>query len=93
MFGSFVRRFSPRLEALDGRNLPGVWMAWDVIETFVTRTPVLLGHPNQNTDPIAQHGSKPGGTTDGVHISLNLTGRDGSHAGSKPGAAGDGVTP
>jgi hypothetical protein len=93
MFGSFVRRFSPRLEALDDRNLPGVWMASDVCETLVTRNPVLLGHPIRDADPVVQHGSKPGGTTDGVHISFDLTGRDGSQAGSKPGGAGDGVTP
>jgi hypothetical protein len=93
MFGSFVRRFSPRLEALDGRNLPGVWMAGEVCETFVTRNPVLLAHPIRNADPIVPRGSKPGGTTDGVHVSFNLTCRDGSQAGSKPGGAGDGVTP
>jgi hypothetical protein len=93
MFGSFVRRFSPRLEALDGRNLPGVCMAGDGCETIVTRNPVLLGYPVRDTGLIAPHGSKPGGTTDGVHLSLDLTGRDGSRAGSKPGGVGDGVTP
>ena len=104
MFGSFlwragrgvgsVRRFSPRLEVLDGRMLPGGLAggvltsgAFIVQADFDAERPDILVLSNRDSDLTPQHGSKPGGTTDGVP----LMGQVDLLPGSKPGGTGEGI--
>jgi hypothetical protein len=89
-----VHRFTPRLESLDGRVLPG-GLGGGVFTSGILLAQIDLedsdhsGHSHRNTDPTLQGGSKPGGVTDGMHISL--AGLIDLRPGSKPGGAGDGV--
>ena len=86
------RRFAPRLEELNGRDVPG-GMKGNVLGTVILHSPIDIGLPDRVANSATTCGSKPGGVTDGIHAWVNLVGRGDTCLGSKPGGTGDGIVP